>query len=140
MTAPPAATIDYIELPAIDIDETKRFYTAAFGWAWVDYGLTYAARDGDGVGDGVGGAVEVALNTLATAAPRHAPGEENGIGPLVLFSTADLEAVESAVRAADGEIISAIYRYPGGRRFHFADPSGNVLGVYQSDAADGSED
>ena len=29
--------------------------------------------------------------------------------------------------------MSPIYGYPGGHRFHFADPSGNILGVYRSE-------
>ena len=51
---------------------------------------------------------------------------------LGLLQTADLAATEADVRAAGGNIISPPYGYPGGRRFHFVDPSGNVLGVYQS--------
>jgi predicted enzyme related to lactoylglutathione lyase len=30
--------IDYIEWPAGDLPATKAFYTAAFGWSFVDYG------------------------------------------------------------------------------------------------------
>ncbi len=118
------ATIDYIELPAGELSATKAFYAQLFGWSWVDYGPTYSASQT--------GSIEIALNAAATPLPAHEPGAENAVGPLLLFSTADLEAVESAVRAAGGHIVSSIYPYPGGRRFHFADPSGNVLGVYQS--------
>jgi hypothetical protein len=32
---------------------------------------------------------------------------------------------------AGGRIQTALHDYPGGRRFMFADPSGNVLGVYE---------
>jgi predicted enzyme related to lactoylglutathione lyase len=117
------AEVNYIELPAGDLDSTKAFYSEAFGWDWVDYGLTYAAS--------TSGQFEVALNAEAAVGPAHDPGAENAIGPFVLFGTSDLEAVESAVRAAGAEIVSPIYAYPGGRRLHFADPSGNILGVYQ---------
>lgn len=117
------ATIDYIEIPATDLAATKAFYTAVFGSEWVDYGPTYAASPS--------GSVEIALNGAATPGPAHVAGAENAVGPLILFATADLEGVDSAVRAAGGDIVSAIYPYPGGRRFHFADPSGNILGVYQ---------
>lgn len=120
------ATIDYIELPATDLVATKAFYTGVFGWEWVDYGPTYSASRS--------GSVEVALNSKATPGELHKAGAEDAIGPLVLFATTDVKAVESAIRAAGGEIVSPIYPYPGGRRFHFADPSGNVLGVYQSGA------
>ncbi|MFW2381589.1 MAG: VOC family protein [Acidimicrobiales bacterium] len=115
--------IDYIELPCTDLSLTKTFYTAAFGWEWVEYGPTYAASTSTGL--------EVALNAAARVGPAHGPGEENAIGPLVLFQTDDLGSVEASVRSAGGDIVSPPYGYPGGRRFHFADPSGNVLGVYQ---------
>lgn len=29
-----------------------------------------------------------------------------------------------------GEIVNEPYEFPGGRRFHFLDPSGNELGVW----------
>lgn len=117
--------IDYIELPCADLDLTKAFYTSVFQWEWVDYGPTYAASTSTGI--------EVALNEQATIGPPHPPRSENAIGPFVLFQTADLEAVEAAIRSAGGDIVSPSYEYPGGHRLHFADPSGNILGVYQSE-------
>ncbi len=118
--------ISYIELPAAGLAETKAFYTAVFGWTWVDYGPTYAAFEGAGIEGG--------LNAEATPGASHDPGAQNAIGPLVLFGTDDLGAVEAKVIEAGGEIISGQYDYPGGRRFHFRDPSGNVLAVYQPHA------
>ena len=29
-----------------------------------------------------------------------------------------------------GEIVEQIFEFPGGRRFHFADPNGNELAVW----------
>ena len=122
-----SAHINSVELPATDIAATKVFYSDAFGWNWIDYGPGYAGTGNTGI--------EVGLNTLATVSPPHGPGEENGVGPLVLLATDDLAGVEAAVVAAGGTIVSPTYSYPGGHRFHFADPSGNILGVYQpSDA------
>lgn len=115
--------VNYIELPATDLDSTKAFYAEAFGWDWVDHGPTYATS--------TSGQIKVALNAEASVGPAHNSGAQNSVGPFVLFGTSDLEAVESAVRTAGAEIVSSIYPYPGGRRFHFADPSGNILGVYQ---------
>ena len=117
--------VSYVELPAPEMEQTKRFYNRVFGWAWTDYAPTYVAYEG--------GAVEVGLNAAGQAAPAHEPGAEDPIGPLVLLSVEDVEAMQAEVVAAGGEIISPIYPYPGGRRFHFSDPSGNILGVYQSD-------
>jgi predicted enzyme related to lactoylglutathione lyase len=38
--------------------------------------------------------------------------------------------MEAKVRAAGGEILRPPYDFPGGRRFHFRDPSGNELAVW----------
>ncbi len=119
------AKIDYIELPAVDLEATKAFYAQAFGWEWTDYGPGYAGTSS--------GSVEVALNGEAAPAPPHSAGSQNAVGPLILFGTRDLAASESAVRDAGGTVVTSAYGYPGGRRFHFADPSGNVLGIYQPD-------
>ncbi len=120
------ATLNYIELPAADLVATKTFYTAAFGWEWQDFGPTYAASRS--------GSVEIGLNGLGTPAPRHDAGAQNSIGPLLLMATEDLAAAEAGVRDAGGTVISPAYGYPGGRRFHFVDPGGNILGIYQSDS------
>jgi predicted enzyme related to lactoylglutathione lyase len=51
-------------------------------------------------------------------------------GPLVVIYAADLAAIEAAVRASGGKIVKATFSFPGGRRFHFTDPSGNELAVW----------
>ena len=50
--------------------------------------------------------------------------------PLVILYSGDLEASVEAVTAAGGTIREPIYAFPGGRRFHFADPAGNELAVW----------
>lgn len=109
--------ISYIELNVTDLATTRAFYEAAFGWRFNDYGPSYAGiRAAEGEAE-VGG-----LN----AEGRPAPGG----GPLVLLYSDDLDATLGAVEAAGGQVVSGPYDYPGGRRFHFSDPSGNELGVY----------
>jgi hypothetical protein len=49
----------------------------------------------------------------------------------VLLYSLDLDGSVDAVTAAGGSITEEPYEFPGGRRFFFADPVGNVLGVYQ---------
>ena len=46
-------------------------------------------------------------------------------------TAANLTATLAAVEAAGGRVTNGPYEFPGGRRFHFADPSGNELGVWQ---------
>ncbi len=121
----PIARIDYIELPAPELQPTKDFYASAFGWEWTDYGPTYAASQTS--------SPEIGLNALGTPAPPSDDGAEDGVGPLILMSTDRLEDARDAVMAAGGRITSEPYAYPGGRRFHVADPSGNIIGIYQSE-------
>ena len=106
--------IDYIEFTVRDLAAAKRFYAAAFGWAFNDYGPEYAGiRGNDGE---VGG--------------LHQTGELRQGGPLVILYSDDLEASLAAVQSAGGTVVKEPFSFPGGRRFHFADPSGNELGVW----------
>lgn len=52
--------------------------------------------------------------------------------PLPIVQSPDLEAALKAVTAAGGKITKPIFAFPGGRRFHFLDPSGNELAVWQT--------
>lgn len=117
--------LNYIELPAIDMAATKSFYTETFGWTWTEYGPTYSSADASGV--------EVGLTTQAATASMPPPDDESSIGPLMLFETDDLDAALAAVAAGGGRIVTHPFEYPGGRRFHFSDPSANVLGIYRPD-------
>jgi predicted enzyme related to lactoylglutathione lyase len=112
--------IDYIELAASDLSAAKAFYAGAFGWEFNDYGPEYAGIRGPGGDDEVGG-----IN--ATGQGGTGPG-----GPLVLLYSDDLEATAAAVDSAGGTVTDGPYEFPGGRRFHFTDPSGNQLGVWAS--------
>jgi uncharacterized protein len=112
-------TIDYIELTVSDLAAAKRFYAAAFGWEFNDYGPEYAGIKG-AKGE-VGGL-------------QQGQGAKRG-GPLVILYSNDLEKSVAAVRSAGGEIVREPFAFPGGRRFHFTDPSGNELGVWSEGVA-----
>jgi uncharacterized protein len=105
--------IDYIEFPAADIAAVKRFYAAVFGWSFEDYGPDYTSFS-----DG-----------RLTGGFYRTVGVVGGV-PLVVIYATDLAAVEAAVKAAGGTIVKPTFAFPGGRRFHFTDPSGNVLAVW----------
>lgn len=111
--------ISYVEFPAQDVAAVKRFYTEAFGWRFTDWGPTYVDFQGAGLGGGF------------QADPAEAPAK-----PLVIVHAEDLEAMEAKVRAAGGVITRPIFSFPGGRRFHFRDPSGNELAVVTPDTHD----
>lgn len=105
--------IDYIELPVSDLPEAKRFYAAAFGWPFTDYGDDYASFE-----DG-------RLNGGLTSDPT-----ERSKAPLVVLYATNLEETLDRVAASGGKILKPIFAFPGGRRFHFADPAGNELAVW----------
>ena len=110
-------TINYIELPAVDLSGSRAFYEQAFGWQFNEYGPEYAgikSATGDGEVGGLSG----------TDPDRRAP--------LVLLYSDDLDASVAAVKAAGGTVVQGPYEFPGGRRFHFTDPSGTELGVWSS--------
>ncbi|NEK86371.1 VOC family protein [Blastococcus saxobsidens] len=110
-------TIDYVELTVPDLDRARRFYADAFGWQFTDYGPEYAGFRFPGDDRESGGL------RLDTRVPG--PG-----GPLVLLFSTDLDRTVAAVEAAGGEVAEGPYPFPGGRRFHFRDPSGNELGAW----------
>ncbi len=105
--------IDYIEWPATDIPATKGFYQKAFGWRFTDYGPDYAAFEDQGADGGF-------------ATPQDSSTDK----PLVILYAHDLDAMADKVAAAGGVISRPIFSFPGGRRFHFTDPSGNELAVW----------
>ena len=108
------ARIDYVELPSATAHElTRGFYRQAFGWDFTDYGPDYAAT--------TNGTLDVGLN----GQPHEALAS-----PLPVVRVDDLEASLDAVLKAGGTIAKPIFSFPGGRRFHFIDPSGNELAVW----------
>ena len=110
--------IDYIEFTVRDVAEAKAFYGAVFGWTFTDYGPDYTSfHDGRLAG---GFTAEDSGQAISTGAG----------GALVVFYALDLAAAQKRVEAAGGRIVREVFDFPGGRRFHFTDPSGNVLAVW----------
>ena len=115
-----ATVIDYVEFAVDDLEAAKRFYAEALGWAFNHYGPDYAGiQDPSRPGQEFGG-----LSPHAASA--------RGDGMVVLARSDDVDAALVSVLAAGGRITVELHEYPGGRRFMFADPWGNVVGVYQS--------
>jgi uncharacterized protein len=110
------ARLNYVELPVGGIGEAKAFYEAAFGWTLTGFGPTYAATT---TGD-----TDIGLQGDAAEAPP---------APLPVIEVEDLEGALAAVEGAGGRIVRPIFAFPGGRRFHFLDPSGNELAAVTPD-------
>ncbi len=105
--------VDYIEFLTTNIEETKRFYSEVFGWEFTDYGPDYTSFTDGRLAGGF------------TVAPEVTAG-----GPLIVLYSTNLAEIEARVSESGGQIAREIFEFPGGRRFHFTDPSGNELAVW----------
>lgn len=108
--------IDYVELPARDMEKAKAFFSEVFNWEFEDYGPEYTAFSNQGLDGGF------------FKSDQHV-STENGSALIVFFSE-NLEQTQDKVVAAGGSILQSIFSFPGGRRFHFGDPNGNEYAVW----------
>ena len=108
--------INYVEFAARDIPATKKFFSTVFDWTFEDYGPDYTAFSNQGID---GGFFKSSLSAST----------ENG-SALIVFYSETLEATLSKIETAGGTITKPIFSFPGGRRFHFAEPSGNEFAVW----------
>jgi len=108
-------SVNYIEIPAKDLNVTKAFFAKVFGWSFIDYGPDYCSFT-----EGIDGGFFTSDMTVSS---------KKGSVLVVLYSDA-LENTLSAVEAAGGSISQTIFSFPGGRRFHFLDPNGNEYAVW----------
>lgn len=108
------ARLNYVELTTGSTARASVFYTAAFGWAFTDFGPTYAATTDEPTNLGL--------------------QADGGVGPpLPVIEVADLEAAFERVKRAGGTVVQPIFTFPGGRRFEFTDPCGNCMAVMTAD-------
>lgn len=110
--------INYVEFPSQDLAKTKEFFTNTFGWAFQDFGPEYAAFSNQGLD---GGFYQSELKSTT-----------NSGGALIVFFSNDLEKTLSKITKYGGEIVKPIFSFPGGRRFHFQEPSGNEFAVWSN--------
>ena len=108
--------IDYVEFPVSGADalaQTESFFSQVFGWGYKNWGDSYADTTDSGVGSGL---------TVASAA--------SPLQPLVVIYSDDLAATRTKILDAGGTITCDTFPFPGGRRFHFKEPSGVELAVW----------
>ena len=109
-------TINYIELPASNLEATQAFFSNLFGWTFTQYGPDYMDSPDGGI---MMGFFKADLKSL----PEHG-------GALVTFYSSALEETLAKVEAAGGTIVKPVFSFPGGRRFQFTEPSGNEFAVW----------
>ncbi len=108
--------IDYLELPVKDIGASQKFFEDVFGWRFTSFGPEYVAFNESGIN---GGFYQSDLTVSVDAG-----------SVLVVLYSAELENTQQKVEQAGGTISKSIFSFPGGRRFHFVDPSGNEFAVW----------
>lgn len=108
--------LNYVELPARDLDATRAFFKNAFAWEFEDYGPDYIAFSNEGLD---GGFYRSELSSRS----------QQGAALLVFYSS-QLERTQAKIEKAGGQIIKPVFDFPGGRRFHFSEPSGNEFAVW----------
>jgi predicted enzyme related to lactoylglutathione lyase len=108
--------ICYVELPAVNLAATLTFYAQAFDLSFTDFGPSYSCT--------MTGDVDLGLQADESEATAAA---------LAVVMVDDLDATLLAVSLAGGVITKPVFAFPGGRRFHFRDPSGNELAALKAD-------
>jgi len=114
---PTNGKICYLEIPTPNIDRSASFYQAVFGWSIRHRGDGATAFD-----DAVGG---VSGSWVAGRPASPTPGL------LVYIMVDSVAATAEAVVAHGGRIVQPLGMHPTEKIARFADPFGNVLGLYQ---------
>jgi predicted enzyme related to lactoylglutathione lyase len=114
----PESCIDYVEIPVTDLNKAKEFFSALFGWSFESWGDDYMSFN-DGRFDG-------GFRRSAEPAPST--------GVLLIFFSTDLERDLHRVQELGATISEAIFPFPGGRRFHFIDPTGTEYAIWSAAA------
>ena len=109
--------ICYIEIPTADIARSVAFYQALFGWS--------IRRRGDGA-TAFDDAIGEVSGTWVTGRPVSASP-----GLLIYIMVDDVAATVDAVVAHGGRIVQPMGVDAPEITARFADPDGNVLGLYQ---------
>jgi predicted enzyme related to lactoylglutathione lyase len=107
--------IFYIEFHASDLEKTKAFFESVFGWTFTDYGPDYTSFVDGRIAGGF--------------ARSNKRSSQAAGGALTVICNQRLEETLGKVVGHGGKVTQEIFSYPGGRRFHFTEPSGNELAV-----------
>ena len=105
--------INDIELKANNLEKVKAFYSSVFNWSFTDYGPTYTAF----TNSGLEGGFELSKGEIIN-------------GALVVLYHDNLALIKTQIEKSGGSITTEIFEFPGGKRFHFLDPSGNELAIW----------
>ncbi|MDQ7049966.1 MAG: VOC family protein [Enterobacterales bacterium] len=108
--------INYIEFPAKNMFKTKMFFAKCFAWKFQDYGTDYCAFFESGLDGGFYKSDQKASTAKGSC--------------LVVIYSDSLQQTQQAIEQHGGKITKSIFDFPGGRRFHFTEPSGSEFAVW----------
>lgn len=108
--------INYIEFKGKDLDAIQSFYQNVFNWTFTSYGPDYISFENAGIEGGF-----------------HRSEDDIQNGVLVVLYHDNLEEVKEKIILEKGKVTQDIFTFPGGKRFHFTDPSGNELAVWSEE-------
>ena len=122
----------HFEIHAADVEATKAFYAAVFGWTYEDYsefaGMPYfGIITGDRSEPGIDGGI------------LQRPTEFDGVGApvngaVLTMGVESFDATAEKVLAAGGRVALPKYALPGmAWQGYFLDTDGNVFGIHQPD-------
>ena len=106
--------IDYVEIPVTDPGRARDFFAGLFGWTFEDWGDDYISFK-DGRLDGGFCRTEASVT---------------GTGVLLVFYSEDIERDAVRVQELGATISKDVFSFPGGRRFHFVDPTGTEYAIW----------
>jgi predicted enzyme related to lactoylglutathione lyase len=110
--------ICYVEMAALDVEQSAAFYKAVFGWNIRTRGDGVTAFD-----DGVG---EVSGAWVTGRKPATSPGL------LIYIMIDNIEKTMEAVQANGGTIVQPVGVDAPEITARFMDPAGNIIGLYQN--------
>jgi predicted enzyme related to lactoylglutathione lyase len=108
--------IDYVEVPVTNPKQAQDFFASLFGWSFQSWGDDYISFN-DGRLDG-------------GFRRSHEPAPPTGV--LLVFYSEDLERDVARVQELGAKISQEIFAFPGGRRFHFIDPTGTEYAMWSA--------
>jgi uncharacterized protein len=122
-----ASRVVHFEIPIDDADRASSFYGSVFGWNVAKWGPAdyWTMTTGEEPGTGAEGALTPRTEALE--------------GVLVYVGVDDIDRVLAAVRDAGGSVVTDKTPIPTmGWSARFRDTEGNLVGLFQEDAAAGN--
>jgi uncharacterized protein len=111
--------VSYLEIPALDLEQSARFYESLFGWKLErhDAGISFDDGTGELIGRWVAG-------RLVSSEPGFLP----------YIYVEDVDAAFAKALGQGGALVEAPYPEGNLRIATILDPAGNLIGIWQEQA------